>query len=126
MSKYRKTLYFPGGGRKELYGKTKEELEAKIFEAKMQLRAGVKLDENPQFGKYAIMWYEAYKKPNIQQATREYYKNEGHGFCKRAFGETKRNDVGEAVGEPGAENEGNQGCDLIDESVFESLETEPA
>lgn len=75
MSKYRKTLYFPGGGRKELYGKTKEELEAKIFEAKMQLRAGVKLDENPQFGKYAIMWYEAYKKPNIQQATREYYKN---------------------------------------------------
>ena len=65
MSKYRKTLYFPGGGRKELYGKTKEELEAKIFEAKMQLRAGVKLDENPQFGKYAIMWYEAYK--NFQQ-----------------------------------------------------------
>lgn len=75
MSQYRKTLYFPGGGRKDLYGKTKEELDKKIFEARMQLRAGVKLDENPQFGKYAIMWYEAYKKPNIQQATREYYKN---------------------------------------------------
>lgn len=24
----------------------------------MQLRAGVKLDENPQFGKFAFMWYE--------------------------------------------------------------------
>ena len=43
MSKYRKTLYFPGGGRKELYGKTKEELEEKILKAKMQMRAGVNL-----------------------------------------------------------------------------------
>lgn len=75
MSKYRKTLYFPGGGRKEIYAKTKKELDEKILEAKMQLRAGVKLDENPQFGKFAIMWYEACKKPNIQQSTREYYKN---------------------------------------------------
>lgn len=76
MSKgFRKTISIPGGGRKDYYGKTQEELDKKLFEARMQLRAGVKLGENPQFGEFAIMWYEACKKPHIQQATREYYKN---------------------------------------------------
>ena len=72
---YRETINFPGGGRKDYYGKTKEELEDKILKAKMQMRAGVNLSVDPQFGEFALMWYSSYKKPNIQQATREYYQN---------------------------------------------------
>lgn len=78
MSKYnyhRKTINFPGGGRKDVYGKTKKELEEKVLETRMQLHLGVNLEENPQFGEFAVMWYTVYKKPNIQQATQEYYKN---------------------------------------------------
>ena len=76
MSKYiRKTVTLPDGGRKDLYAKSSEELEEKLLEVKMQLRAGIDLTSNLQFGEFALMWYSAYKKPNIRSATHEYYKN---------------------------------------------------
>lgn len=57
------------------YGKTKEELEEKILEARISLRAGVSLQNNPAFGEFALMWYKSCKYPYIKQSTREYYEN---------------------------------------------------
>lgn len=72
---YRKTIALPGGGRKDCYAKTLDELEEKLLDAKLQLRAGIDLTLNPPFGEFAAMWYASCKKPYIQVSTQEYYKN---------------------------------------------------
>jgi len=72
---YRKTVTLPGGGRKDIYAKSKEELEEKYTQMRLLMRAGVDLSSDPPFGEFALMWYSAYKKPHIREATREYYKN---------------------------------------------------
>lgn len=73
--KFRKTITLPTGGRKDIYANSEQELEEKVLNAKMQMRAGINLSENPQFGEFAKLWYETYKKPKIKAATQEYYKN---------------------------------------------------
>lgn len=73
--KFRKTITLPTGGRKDIYANSEQELEEKVLNAKMQMRAGINLSENPQFGEFAKRWYEIYKKPKIKAATQEYYKN---------------------------------------------------
>ncbi len=65
------TLTLPGGKRKYIYGKTKAELEEKLLEAKLLLRAGVNPGNDVTFFEYAQAWYNSYKKPYLRDTSRE-------------------------------------------------------
>ena len=73
--RFRKTLYLPGGVRKEVYGKTKQDLDEKVLKLQLQLCAGVDLSKDTTFGAFTQMWFESYKKDTIRQSTQAYYKN---------------------------------------------------
>lgn len=62
---YTKALQCPDGSRKYIRGKTKEELEAKVLAARMQLGMGVNLNDNTTFFEFTQMWVDVYKRPNI-------------------------------------------------------------
>lgn len=76
MAKYlRKTLNLPNGTRKDIYAKTPEELEEKVLEARLLLRAGIDISQNTTFGDFAQLWYTTYKKPNLRTASQYAYQN---------------------------------------------------
>jgi len=64
-----KTLSLPNGKRKYIYGKTEAEAEEKLQEAKMLLRAGIKIDDDITVGELAQMWFDVEKKPNPNENT---------------------------------------------------------
>lgn len=64
-----KTIMLPDGSRKYIYAKTQKELDQKVLEAQLQLRAGVDLRNHDTFGEYAQLWWNTYKKPNISPTT---------------------------------------------------------
>ena len=74
-SKFRKTITLPNGVRKQIYASTAAELEEKVLEAKIQIRAGVDLSKDMNFEQFIRLWYKLNKLPNIKQKTREYYDN---------------------------------------------------
>lgn len=59
----------PTGERVYLRGKTKEELERKVFEAKMQLHSGVDITQDMTFAEYAQTWLLAYKKDKVRPSS---------------------------------------------------------
>ena len=59
------TMTLPNGDRKYFYGKTKEEAQEKLDNARMMLRAGIDIQNNITFGEYAQSWYTIYKKPDL-------------------------------------------------------------
>lgn len=59
----------PTGDRVYLRAKTKEELEEKVLEAKLQLRAGVDIAQDTTFADYAQMWLRAYKKDKLRPSS---------------------------------------------------------
>lgn len=61
-----RTLTLPTGERKYYRGKTAEDVERKIREAKFQLGLGIKLNDHTTFGEFAEMWYNIYKKPHLK------------------------------------------------------------
>lgn len=64
------TLTLPSGARKYIYGKTRQEAQEKLDQAKMLLRAGIDLEDGTTVGEYAQMWYNVYKKPNLRQSSK--------------------------------------------------------
>lgn len=66
-----KALRCPDGSRKYIRGKTKEELEAKVQAARMQLGMGVNLNDNTTFVEYAQTWVNVYKRPNLKSNSLE-------------------------------------------------------
>lgn len=64
------TMTLPNGDRKYFYGKTKEEAQEKLDNARMLLRAGIDIQGTTTFGEYAQMWYNVYKKPDLRESTR--------------------------------------------------------
>lgn len=64
------TMTLPNGDRKYFYGKTKEEAQEKLDNARMLLRAGIDIQGSTTFGEYAQMWYNVYKKPDLRESTR--------------------------------------------------------
>lgn len=74
-SKFRKTITLPNGVRKQIYAATAAELEEKVLEAKIQIRAGVDLSQDMNFEQFIRLWYKLNKLPSIKQKTREYYDN---------------------------------------------------
>lgn len=63
------TITQPGGKRKYIYAKTKEELDEKVFHAKLELRMGVDLDDQTTVGELIQMWYTAEVAPGIKENT---------------------------------------------------------
>lgn len=54
----------PTGARVYLRGKTKEELDQKVLQAKIEIRAGVDITNDYTFAEYADVWMKAYKGPS--------------------------------------------------------------
>lgn len=74
-SKYKvKTLTLPDGTRKYIYGKTKKEVEEKYHQARLQLNAGVDLNNRDTFGEFAQMWFTTFKKGTVDQQTEAHIK----------------------------------------------------
>ena len=65
------TMTLPNGDRKYFYGKTKEEAQEKLDNARMMLRAGIDIQNNITFGEYAQSWYTIYKKPDLREKSKE-------------------------------------------------------
>ena len=65
------TLTLPSGTRKYIYGKTRQEAQEKLDQAKMLLRAGIDLEDRTTVGEYAQMWYNVYKKPDLREKSKE-------------------------------------------------------
>jgi len=72
MKKYKyitRTFTLPSGTRKYIYGRTKAEADAKLAEAKAQVAAGVKVDDDTTFAELANLWLDQYKAPYIKAST---------------------------------------------------------
>ena len=65
------TMTLPNGDRKYFYGKTKEEAQEKLDNARIMLRAGIDIQNNITFGEYAQSWYTIYKKPDLREKSKE-------------------------------------------------------
>ena len=62
---YPATFTMPNGQRKYVRAKSKEELERKVTQLKMEMRAGVDISDNTTFGEFTQMWVDTYKRPNL-------------------------------------------------------------
>lgn len=68
MSKlHTKTITTPTGKRKYIRAATKEELERKYQQAKLEIGAGVDIADSTLFGEFAQLWYNTYKRPNLRE-----------------------------------------------------------
>ena len=93
-TKYRKTVTIGHGIdgkpiRKDFYGATKGELNEKIEEYKYNLRAGIAQDVTTQIGfeKWSDIWYESYKRGQIEMSTAACIESMLRIFCDY-FGDT--------------------------------------
>ena len=72
MSKlYTKTITTPTGKRKYIRAATKEELERKYQQAKLEIGAGVDITDATTFGEFAQLWFNTYKRPNLRENSKE-------------------------------------------------------
>lgn len=66
---YTKVLPLPDGRRKYVRGKTKEELERKLEEAKRELSYGIDVCDKTKFKDYAEYWFHTIKEPTVSANT---------------------------------------------------------
>ena len=59
----------PTGARVYIRGRTKEELEKKVMQAQLEMRAGVDISSDLTFREYAETWLVAYKKGKVRDTT---------------------------------------------------------
>ena len=59
----------PTGQRIYVSGKTREELEEKVFMTKLEMRAGVDVKNDVLFSDYAPVWLRAYKKSKVRPSS---------------------------------------------------------
>ena len=64
---FTKTIQLPDGTRKYIRAKTQEELDEKVFEARMLIKSGVDITSEETFGHFAQTWYDVYKKPYLRE-----------------------------------------------------------
>ena len=62
-----KAIQMPDGSRKYIYGKTQEELDEKVLEARILMKSGVDIASDETFGHFAQVWYDIYKKPYLRE-----------------------------------------------------------
>lgn len=68
---YTKTITMPSGKRKYIRAASKEELEEKYQQAKLEVGAGVDIADATTFGEFAQLWFNTYKRPNLRENSRE-------------------------------------------------------
>lgn len=64
----------PNGKRKYVTGKTREELEEKIFQLKLEMRMGVDISDQTTVGELAQIWYNLEKKGKVKPTTERQWK----------------------------------------------------
>jgi integrase len=67
--KYATHITTPAGKRVYVSGRTKEELDEKIFRARVEMRAGVDITDETLFSDYAKAWLPIYKKAMIRPSS---------------------------------------------------------
>ena len=65
---YTKAITLPDGTRKYVRAKTKEALEEKVTQLRMEQRAGVNIADNTTFSEFAQMWVDVYKRPHLRES----------------------------------------------------------
>lgn len=71
---YTKAIPLPGGRRKYVRAKTKEELEAKVQELKQLSSKGVDISNDITLGAFIQQWYDIYKKPYLREKSQDIVK----------------------------------------------------
>lgn len=69
-----KVLQVPDGSRKYIRAKTQEELDDKVLEAQILMRAGVDICSEETFGYFAQLWFDIYKKPHLREKSQDAIK----------------------------------------------------
>lgn len=84
----------PTGKRVYVRGKTKEELDRKVLEAKIQLRAGVDITCDMLFRDYANIWMKTYKSPpKVRESSAVTYRANMDGHILPFFSNMKLRDI---------------------------------
>ena len=68
---YTKTITLPNGKRKYLRSATKEELDQKYQQARLEIGAGVDITDTTTFGAFAQLWFNTYKRSKLRENSRE-------------------------------------------------------
>lgn len=63
------TFTLPDGTRKYVYAKTQEELDEKVFNLKLQVKAGVDLKDRTTLGELIKLWFETEVVPGVKENT---------------------------------------------------------
>lgn len=75
-SRYATHITTPKGERVYVSAKSKEELDKKVAQLKLEMGAGVDISDNTTFEEYADVWLRVYKKPKVKATT--FNQIEGH------------------------------------------------
>lgn len=78
MQKKQKTvklsITLPNGKRKYVYGRTREEAEAKINEVRLLMGMGINVDDDTTVGELIKLWYDSEVKSHVRPETDETYR----------------------------------------------------
>ena len=83
----------PTGERVYVRGKTKEEFEKKLFQAQVEMQAGVDITSDITFRDYAEVWLKAYKKGKVRPTTYTLHRTNLDLHVLPFFGDMRLKDV---------------------------------
>ena len=66
---YTQTFTLPNGKRKYVRAKTKEELDKKVFELRLEMNAGVDISNDMRFDEFVQMWWKIYQLPVLRPSS---------------------------------------------------------
>jgi len=90
---YATTLTLPDGKKVYLTGKTKEELEEKKLQAKIDVRMGVDVADDSHFDQFARTWLAMYKRGKIRQTSFELTESLMERYVVPYFSDRRIKDV---------------------------------
>jgi integrase len=83
----------PNGKRVYVRGRTKEEFEKKVMQARIDIQAGIDITNDTTFGAYATTWLNAYKKGRVRPTTYTLHETLLRLHVLPYFGEMRLKDV---------------------------------
>lgn len=83
----------PLGDRIYVSGKTKDELNKKVMQARMEMGAGVNIAADPTFREYAELWLSTYKQPKLRPSSYELVRHNLEAHVVSFFGDTHIKDI---------------------------------
>lgn len=91
--RYATHLTTPTGARVYLSAATKEELEEKILEKKLEMRAGVNIATDMRFRAYAELWLNTYKKGRLRPSSYSSLRSTFDNHILPFFGDANLKDI---------------------------------